>query len=152
MLSTKKITVFLGVGLFLDQVTKYFFNAILTLYTPVTVVPGILQFQLVYNSGAAYGMFANQRFMLLMVSLSVIFGIVIFWNYLSNSLKVAFLWIFAGAVGNFLDRFILGFVIDFIDIHIIPVFNFADIFINIGIILYIKCVLQDEFFTPQNSR
>jgi signal peptidase II len=152
VLSTRKISGFLLLGLLLDQLTKYFFNTMLTLYTPVTVIPGALQFQLVYNSGAAYGLFANQRFMLLMVSLSVIFGIVIFWNYLSDSLKVAFLWIFSGAVGNFLDRFILGFVIDFIDIHIIPVFNFADIFINIGIILYIKSVLQDEFFESKKSR
>ena len=60
-------------------------------------------------------------------------------------------WVLVGAIGNFIDRFYLGYVIDFIDIHIIPVFNIADICINIGVLFYVKAVLEEELFLPSSQ-
>ena len=51
--------------------------------------------------------------------------------------KIAFIFIFAGGFGNLLDRLLLGYVLDFISFGHIPVFNLADLFINIGIGLLI---------------
>lgn len=135
------------IGILLDQFTKQFANNTLTFYQPVEIIPSVLNFHLVYNSGAAYGLFHNQRFFLLSVSLVIIMGLVFFWHYFTKNMKFAMSWVLIGALGNFIDRFYYGYVIDFIDIGIIPVFNIADICINIGILFYIKEVLEEEFFS-----
>lgn len=139
-------------GIFLDQITKTIANTSLSFYKPLTIVPHVLDFHLVYNSGAAYGLFYNQRFFLLMVSLVIIFGIFFFWHLFSRQMKFALSWVLIGAIGNFIDRFYFGYVIDFIDIHIIPVFNIADICINIGILFYIKAVLEEELFFDSSAK
>ena len=127
-------------GLLIDQVTKYWAESTLSFYVakPVT---SFLSFQLVHNYGAAYGIFQNQRVFLLLVSLMV--GVVcLMWlkradNSFWMTLGLAFILI--GAWGNFLDRLLLGYVIDFIDIRIFPVFNVADMSIDAGI----ACLVMD---------
>ena len=92
---------------------------------PLTVVAGILRVKFFT--------------FLLLVSVVVIVGSIIWQQKIIQSQysKYAVLFLLAGAIGNFIDRFVLGYVIDFINIHILPVFNFADIFINIAVGLFI---------------
>ena len=100
---------------------------------------GFFRFDLVFNTGAAYGLFSGFSQVLLILGVIVII-------YLLFSLRqlvqvyldgIAYGFIIAGAAGNTFDRFIYGKVTDFINIHIIPVFNFADVYLNIGIALII---------------
>ena len=123
----------------LDQVTKWAAQLGLGFYKKVIVLPHVLTFELVHNHGAAYGIFHGQRVFLLLVSVVVIVGSIIWQQKIIQSQysKYAVLFLLAGAIGNFIDRFVLGYVIDFINIHILPVFNFADIFINIAVGLFI---------------
>jgi signal peptidase II len=136
------------VGILLDQFTKYFAQQTLSMFRPLKVGLG-LSLQLVHNYGAAYGIFQNQRYFLLLISGIVILFLIFFWRKLGSSVftetGVAFL--FAGTIGNFLDRLYLGYVIDFIDIQIFPVFNFADIFIDIGI----ACLIIDMLFPAKKE-
>ena len=117
------------------------------------IIPKLLQFDLVYNRGAAYGILQNQQFFLLMASLVIMTVVVIKWKQLSSTDYgwIGSMCLMAGALGNFTDRLFRGEVVDFINIHIIPVFNCADIFINIAIIAYIIEIIIIERHDRQRS-
>ena len=84
------------------------------------IIPNILEFQLVHNYGAAYGILQNQRIFLCTVSLVVIIGCILFRDKIATT-KVAqygVIFLLIGSMGNCIDRLLFGYVIDFINIHI----------------------------------
>ena len=95
----------------------------------------------VYNTGAAFGILKGQTFFLSIFSFLVIISLFIYIYKKQNSLKMFHLigigMILGGTAGNLYDRIVYGYVIDFIKLNFIdfPIFNIADLFINIGIIL-----------------
>ncbi len=111
------------------------------------VVPNIFQLIYVENRGAAFGIFYGARVFLSLVSL----GATIFLIYLlvkkeyhSKLQQIGYSFLLAGATGNLLDRVFLGYVVDFLDFPYFPTFNFADIFVNIGVFLLVIVLLKDE--------
>jgi len=81
--------------------------------------------------------------MVIIITLALLTTIVLFRKHFFNpnkwhSLSLEF--IFAGGLGNLIDRIFLGHVVDFIKLPLIPYFNLADVFINIGVLLYITGV------------
>lgn len=131
----KKYNYLILSGLALDISSKYYFNQNFSIYEKITVIPKILDFQLVYNYGAAYGILQNQKLFLIAISTIVIFIIFKYRKSLGTNkiTKLAYSFLMIGAVGNLIDRVIRGYVVDFINIHIIPVFNIADVAINLSI-------------------
>ncbi len=119
----------------LDQGTKAWATSTLSLYYGVVVVPGVLDFHLVHNFGAAYGLFEHQRVFLIGITLVVLIGAALFYRQLIQSRWSAWglTFLIAGALGNLWDRVMVGYVTDYINIHLIPVFNIADMCINIGV-------------------
>lgn len=136
---TKKDVLFIFIGVLIDQASKHIAQNTLSFFKGLHAIPNILNFQLVHNYGAAYGILQHQRLFLLLVSLAVIIFSVLFTKKIATSTaaKYGLLFLLIGTVGNFIDRLLFGYVIDFIDIHIFPVFNIADISINIGIGFFI---------------
>ena len=118
-----------------DQWLKWWATHHLSFYAGVKIVPGWLDFQLVHNYGAAYGIFQNQRLFLVVFSVLVLALCIRFSHLIVTSewSRWGLVFLVGGAIGNLIDRLLSGFVIDFINIHIIPVFNIADMCINIGI-------------------
>ena len=99
-------------------------------------------FSLTYvrNKGAAFGMFSDQAPLLAFVSgafiAAIIFHLVFSKNQrLLTNISLAFL--LGGSLGNLIDRFFRGYVVDYIYVTNTPVFNFADIMINAGVGLLI---------------
>ncbi|MBI60567.1 signal peptidase II [bacterium] len=137
---------------FLDQSTKWLAQTKLIFFQSVTIIPKIFTFDLVHNYGAAYGILQNQRLFLLSVTAIVIFGGIFFsktiiqskWSY------YGLIFLLAGAIGNGIDRLFLGYVIDFINIKIFPVFNFADIFIDIAVGCFIMDIIVNGKKTTNN--
>ena len=130
---------FIFILVFIDQVTKHWAVGACSFFIPIEIIPSILSFQLVYNHGAAYGIFQHQRLFLIIVSGCVSIGGIVFSRYFIQS-KWSYwglIFLLSGAIGNLIDRVWLGYVIDFIDIHIFPVLNLADVMINIGVILFV---------------
>lgn len=133
----------------LDQVTKYL--AVLTLTTGFTniIIPNLLRFQLVYNDGASFGILSgNQLFFAVVTIIAlIIFGILFAEVSFKNKrvFTIAIILLIAGTLGNAIDRiFVEQGVIDFINIPIMPffaVFNFADMYLNFGIVLFIIDIL-----------
>ncbi|MDD5120652.1 MAG: signal peptidase II [Candidatus Omnitrophica bacterium] len=123
--------------IFLDQTTKFFATKFLQVNTPVVFIKNFLNFTLVYNRGAAFGYFQNQ--LLLFIFISVFSIALIFYNLRdkksSRIFKLSLSLVLGGAIGNLIDRLRFGFVIDFLDFRVWPVFNLADSFITIGALL-----------------
>lgn len=143
----------------LDQITKYLADISLEMGNPVPIVDGFFNLTLVYNTGAAFGMFqglpdTTRRIILWGVSG---LALVLVFKFLLKDAKedywtrYSLVLIIAGAVGNIIDRFRFDYVIDFLDVYIgsyhWPAFNVADSAISIGITI----ILFRSLFTGQAS-
>lgn len=139
--------------LLIDQLTKILALHFLALGHPHTVLPGLFDFTLVFNPGAAFGMFgglpdAQRRAALGIVSviaLVVVFRFMLREARHDNASQLALSAILAGAVGNIIDRFKFDAVVDFLDFyygsHHWPAFNVADSAISIGVCVLIVRML-----------
>ena len=141
---------FLSLSIFIiliDQFTKY-----LMFYNYKTVInKDFLLFRLdfVKNYGAAFNIFSGNRIFL--SSISIIFSVLLTYLILrKNTLNlfdlISYSFILGGTIGNGIDRILKGFVVDFINIKFInfPVFNIADISINIGFIFLLYRIFKNK--------
>ena len=141
---------FLSLSIFIvliDQFTKYlmFYNK------KIFINKDFLLFKLdfVKNYGAAFNIFSGSRIFLSLIS--ILFSILLIYLILSkNTLKLfdlyCYSFILGGTLGNGIDRIYKGFVVDFINLNIInfPVFNIADISINIGFIFLLYNIFKNN--------
>jgi len=130
-----------GLVLLLDQLSKSLAVANLPLGGSAPLLPGLLSFQLVQNTGAAFSLFTGNPQLLGLVSLLVSIGIAVWIQRqeqltLTRSLGVGLL--LGGALGNGLDRWRLGYVVDFLALVPVsfPVFNLADVAINLAVLCF----------------
>ena len=138
MPSRLSYSIALAVFLF-DQLAKKYISKSLSLGRSIPVIKDIFHLTLVHNSGVAFGLFKNrQAFFIIITSIVILYiTLALFLNRKQNSLssRIAFGLILGGACGNLLDRLRLGFIVDFFDFRIWPVFNIADSAITIGIFI-----------------
>ncbi len=140
----------------IDQVTKYWAKTELAAGGPLVLIPDVFSLQYHTNTGAVWGIMSGKTDLL-----SVFTGIVlifIIFLYIKipagrryNILKIIVVFIMAGAVGNWIDRIFLGYVIDFIYFELInfPLFNFADSCLTVSsLLLFLLAVFyfKDEDF------
>lgn len=112
-------------------------------------VGGLFDFRFTFNEGAAFSMLASNPAVvaLLSAALLVALGAVILWGRtLSLSLRLGLTAVWAGGVGNLLDRLMYGAVVDFIELRFLsfPIFNFADICVTLGAVWLAVRVLFTE--------
>lgn len=113
-------------------------------------IEGLIGFRYLENRGAAFGMFADHRWIfmtLTSIALIVLIGAMMFKKMESNLLIWSFSMIIGGGIGNMIDRIARGYVIDFIDVQFVDfyVFNIADCFVVIGCGLLILYLVTDIF-------
>lgn len=131
---------------FLDQLTKYWILQSFQLRQTQPLIAGVFHFTYVRNYGAAFSILDGQveslRWLSLIVSLALM-ALALFGPELSFWDRLGYGFILGGAMGNGIDRFVLGYVVDFLDFRLInfPVFNLADVFINVGI----ACLILGSF-------
>ena len=133
--------------IFFDRITKIYFSNFLSLGESLPVVRHVLHFTVVHNTGIAFGFFRDQGIVFIFIPVIavvlLIFNIYFYKNNkaLSQIYIVAFSLILGGAIGNLIDRIFFGYVIDFIDLRVWPVFNIADSAITVGaFIILFKCI------------
>lgn len=131
----------------LDQLTKLYFESVLTLYQQIVIIPDYFSWTLAYNTGAAFSFLADaagwQRWFFAVVALAVSIMLVIWMKGLKQHehwLAIALALVLGGALGNLFDRVVYGHVIDFILVHwqqrwYFPAFNLADSAITVGAIM-----------------
>ena len=123
--------------LLIDRISKLLVNGI-----NVKIIDKFLYFHYAENTGIAFSMFRDNNLLIILLTIFII-GCIIFYVIRNKPKKkihiIGYSLLLAGAIGNFLDRIIYGYVIDFIDVYIFgydyPIFNLADSFIVVGIIL-----------------
>lgn len=124
--------------LLLDQGIKYLVQTQMAVGQSIPVWPQVFHLTYVENPGAAFGLLANQTTFFIVITCLVIIGIIVFYHRLAHSsrwLRLGLALQLGGAVGNLIDRLRFGFVIDFFDFRIWPVFNIADMAIVTGVAL-----------------
>jgi len=92
------------------------------------------------NTGIAFGLFQGYNWLFVLISVIIIGACVYFFK--EYPLPLSF--IIAGALGNLIDRLFFGFVIDFIQISVWPIFNLADSFNTIGVILLVYLLYKED--------
>lgn len=137
-----------AVGVMLDQWSKYMAVLHLKGQDPVDLIPGVFQLRYLENQGAAFGMLqGRQVFFYLMTCLILVLVAVAYWHLPSEKkflpLRVCGILIASGAVGNFIDRIRLHYVVDFFYFELIdfPIFNVADIFVTVSALLLAVLIL-----------
>lgn len=144
---------FLVIGLvFIDQVSKLAVLKRLHQNDSIPVINNIFHITLVYNTGSAFGFLRGQNWILTYISVLAIILILFLLvrrPKFSTSLYLhvwqsALLLVLCGATGNLFDRIRLGYVVDFLDFRIWPVFNFADSMITCGVILLLFILFKKE--------
>ena len=134
----------------LDQLSKMWVVRAIAPVGSVWVWENVLRFTYVENSGAAFGMLAQHRWIFLVFSTAAIAGIAVylFWKRPRGLWAVSLSLIAGGGVGNMIDRLAHGYVVDFIDVTCIPgwkfVFNAADTFVCVGCGLLLLAMILDE--------
>lgn len=118
-----------------DQLSKYIVSKNFQLNHPVPVIKNIFYITLVKNQGIAFGIFQQNLFFMLFTAILIIVLLVLSKRFIAHFYsRIGFTLLFAGASGNFIDRIRLGYIIDFLDFRVWPVFNLSDISICIGVV------------------
>ena len=139
-----RVAVALGLAvafLVLDQLTKVMARrAFMTGELPVTVIPGVLEFDFVANTGVSFGLASGFGYAFVALAVVVVCAVAVYlWRApaLSRFEVIGLGMLAGGAIGNAYDRAVFGFVTDFIATVFInfPVFNIADIGITVGVAL-----------------
>ncbi|MDY0132500.1 MAG: signal peptidase II [Desulforegulaceae bacterium] len=144
------------IGVLFDQASKIIVVEYIPLFQSIEIIPGFFDLTHLRNPGGAFGFFADKSqnirvFVFVFMAFIALFLILWFYKTTDKNLKwlrISYSMIFAGAVGNLIDRIKFGYVVDFLDIYIKdmhwPAFNIADSFISIGMCIIVYHVLFNK--------
>ena len=140
------VTIFLGI--FLDQITKFLTVKFMYIGQSIPLIKDFLHITYVQNTGAAFGMMKNSRWIFMITSTVMIVALLLylFLGMAENRLyAVSIAMIISGGIGNMIDRIFLGYVVDFIDFCGIwnAIFNGADSFVCVGAGLLILALVLE---------
>lgn len=128
----------------LDQLTKALVMRSMVPGQSIPIIQDVFHLTYVLNPGAAFGILSNQRMFLLITGAVLIAATAYFYPLLKKSdawLRLGATAILSGAVANLIDRAQTGYVVDFFDFRVWPVFNIADIAIVVGMGFMIYAIL-----------
>lgn len=135
----------------IDQISKLLVVNLLTKTDSITIIKNFFYLTYINNDGAAFSILVGKRIFLILIAVLVIVMLIhyIKKNNIQNKLElVSISLIIGGSLGNLMDRVVRGYVIDFLDFKIFnynfPIFNLADTFIVIGVILLLLKEIRKE--------
>ncbi|NLY09893.1 MAG: signal peptidase II [Tissierellia bacterium] len=140
----------MALAIVLDQISKIKMVQILSLKDPIVIIPDFFKLTLVHNKGAAFGILQNQRVLFLIITVvadaAMVGGLVFYGKKLNRWERWALGAITGGAIGNAIDRIRFGYVVDFFSFtffkkYNFAVFNVADAFIVVGVIVLLMLTL-----------
>lgn len=140
----------------LDQWSKYMAVLHLKNTDGISLIPGVFKLHYLENRGSAFGMMQNQKVFFIIFTIIALIVIMLIYTRIPDHkrmlpLKWIAVFIYAGAIGNFIDRIRQSYVVDFFYFELIdfPIFNVADIYVTVSAFLLIFLVLfyyKDEDF------
>jgi signal peptidase II len=136
--------------LILDQTSKAMVQMLMYHGESIPVAPPVFYLTYILNPGAAFGLLAYQTPFFITVTVILAAGVLLGYNKLPQKrylLRCGLGLIVGGALGNLVDRLRYGFVVDFLDFRVWPVFNLADTAIVVG-----ACLLVWDLFSSGNEK
>ena len=133
----------------IDQIIKYLVASNISIGSEKIIIDNFLKFIYIRNTGAAFGILSGNIIFLIFITVLLIFYIVneMKKNINNNLSLLSFSLILSGALGNLIDRVVRGYVVDYISFTLfnreMSVFNLADTYITIGVILLIYIVIKE---------
>ena len=138
----KKIGIISLVFILIDFIVKIIVNSNMNVYDSIIIIPNFFSITYVRNIGAAFSIMENSRILFIIigfVALILIYKYLIMNKILNKYLMISYSMLIGGIIGNMIDRIIYGYVIDYLSFNIFgynaPIFNLADTFIVISIIM-----------------
>lgn len=133
----------------IDQLSKFYIQAHMVSGMSIPIVKDIFHITYVLNPGAAFGLFEHQTFFFLVVAVALVAGAIYYYPRIPKQyqlLRFGIGLMVGGAIGNVIDRIKTGYVVDFFDFRIWPVFNMADaaIVCGVGCIIFTMIYLHKE--------
>ena len=149
----KKIAIYLAVIcllVFLDQFSKYLVVTNIGLHLKIEIIPGLFELTNVRNTGMGFSLLEGALNLFYFITPLAV-ALLVYLLYKDRHTlwynQLSFLLMIAGALGNFIDRLRLGYVVDFLSFDIFsyrfPVFNLADTFLTIGVAIFLLCYVFD---------
>ena len=142
----------------IDFISKQIVTHVMAINESLKIIPNFFYLTYVKNTGAAWSILEDERILLLIITVILLF---LFNKYMNKEKlekidTIVYGMIIGGILGNFFDRLVFSGVTDFLDFKIFgynyPVFNLADTFIVVGIILLIIINLRKEHYGKNSSR
>ena len=133
----------------IDQISKFMVLKLLGYEISRNIIPNLLNFNLVKNKGAAFSLFSNSTTFLTITSVLaslLIITIILKFPPRSSWNLIGLAYLLGGTLGNGIDRLSKGYVLDFLELVNIdfPIFNVADISINIAIVCFIVDIIKNK--------
>ena len=141
--------VFTIVLVLIDQLTKYLTVQNIALGEIVEFIPNVVSFTYLQNTGAAFSILEGQMWFFYIITILVV-GFLLYYMYAeakdNKILGYILALVLAGALGNFIDRLLLQYVVDMIKLEFIDfaIFNVADSYLTVGVILLIIYTFYEE--------
>lgn len=149
----KGLGVFSFIVILVDQLSKIVISSKVALGSSFPIVKGFWYITNVHNTGAAFSILEGNKLLFIAVGIIAITLIILYYNSIQDKIEydvIVHSLLIGGIIGNMLDRIIHGYVIDFLSFNIFgynfPVFNLADSFIVIAIILLIARVIKEDLW------
>lgn len=140
----------------LDQWTKLLAVKYLMNTDGITLIPGVFKLYYLENRGSAFGLLQNQKTFFVIFTIAVLVILALIYRCIPDTVRMLplqwiIVFIYAGAIGNFIDRIRQSYVVDFFYFELIdfPIFNVADIYVTVSAVLLLILVFfyyKDEDF------
>lgn len=155
----KNICILAFLFAFIDQIIKVFISKLIPLNTDITIVPNFFYLANAHNDGAAFSAFqGNHLFLIVMTIISFIIVYLFFIKGKDLKRNELFLvsMLLGGILGNFIDRIIYGYVIDYLEFifgnYHFPIFNFADSCIVISVLCLLFISFKEDLCKNTKSK
>lgn len=151
-----KNILFTAVLIFVDRLSKVMAAKYLADGTVMTVIPYFLGLRYLENTGMAFSMLSGKTVFLAVITAAALIIMAYFLfvkNYGERFERFCFILIFAGGVGNLIDRVFQGYVIDYFEFLFMDfaIFNVADVYVCVGVGLYAIYTFYTEFYKKENK-
>lgn len=147
----KKLFIWVILFLLIDQISKGLINLNMDLNQSIEIIPSFFNLTYVHNTGAAFSILMGGRWFFIIaaiIALNVIFIFFIKEKQLKTIETITYALLISGIIGNLIDRVLYGYVMDFLDFNILgynfAIFNLADSFIVIAVVMLIILVLGEK--------
>jgi len=146
----KKIFLITTIAVIIDQIIKMIINISMNVGSSINIIDNFFDITYVHNTGAAFSILTGNRFFLIAITIIVLFLIYSMLKNKNLSKGESFIYglLLGGIMGNFIDRIIRGYVIDYLDFSILgydfAIFNLADCMIVLSVIALLVMTFKEE--------